>query len=393
MKYLRIANLFGAVALGLVASASIAQPEPIENKFLLIRNDQPIEAINLVQINEQTLVAGDSSGGWRVVNLNKCVGLLNPDVKIRSRGIRGLLVLSSGQRFPGKALSGAASSNDVFVWNHARFGRIEVPLDRVRTVLLTADAEPTTSGSADLIVLRNGDVVEGFVSTLGDPVTIDDMSNEGQQVSTEISLDSVASVNIVTPNRKPTGQRIWLSDGTVLDVKNLLLGDDGIVRLIRPDMIGGEYQLPLSSIAAIMFDSTSMTPFASLPPKQVKGPSTRYVVRQPKVLDVSSPLGLARVELHGPLSVSYALPDSESRQLQFVAHAQLPPTSGQWADFELVLRDDDKEVFRTRLNYSQPSASINVTLTGSVLSIQITEGEYGPIQDRVVLHRAMLLHK
>ena len=393
MKYLRIANLFGAVALGLVASATIAQPEPIENKFLLIRNDQPIEAINLVQINEQTLVAGDSSGGWRVVNLNNCVGLLNPDVKIRSRGIRGLLVLASGQRFPGKALSGAASSNDVFVWNHPRFGRIEVPLDRVRTVLLTADTEPTTSGSADLIVLRNGDVVEGFVSTLGDPVTIDDMSNEGQQVSTEISLDSVASVNIVTPNRKPTGQRIWLNDGTVLDVKNILLGDDGIVRLIRPDMIGGEYQLPLSSIAAIMFDSTSMTPFASLPPMQVKGPSTRYVVRQPKVLDVSSPLGLARVELHGPLSVSYALPDSESRQLQFVAHAQLPPTAGHWADFELVLRDDDKEVFRTRLNYSQPSASINVTLTGSLLSIQITEGEYGPIQDRVVLHRAMLLHK
>jgi len=393
MKNVHLANLFGAVAFGLVASALNAQSTGDENKFLLIRNDQPIEDINLVQINEQTLVVGDSSGGWHVVNLDNCVGLLDPDVRIRSRGMRGLLVLSSGQRFPGKALSGAASNNDVFVWNHPRFGRIEVPLDRVRTVLLTADAKPSTSGSADLIVLRNGDVVEGFVSTLGDPVTIEDISNDAHGVSTEISLDSVASVNIVTPNRKPIGQRIWLSDGTVLDVKNILLGDDGIVRLIHPDMIGGEYQLPLSSIAAIMFDSSTMTPFASLSAMQVRGPSTRYVVKQPKVLDVTSPLGLARVELHGPLSVSYSLPDSESGQLQFVAQAQLPPTAGQWADFELVLLDDDHEVFRTRLNYSQPSASINVKLSGSVLSIQITEGNYGPIQDKVVLHRAMLLHK
>ncbi len=393
MKYVRLTNLFGAVALGLAASAINAQSTFDENKFLLIRNDQPIEDINLVQISEQSLVAGDTSGGWRVINLSNCVGLLDPEIKIRSRGIRGLLILSSGQRFPGKALSGAASNNDVFVWNHARFGRIEVPLDRVRTVLLTADAKPSSSGSADLVVLRNGDEVGGFVSALGNPLIIDDISNEDQEVSTEISLDSVASVNIVTPNRKPTGQRIWLSDGTVLDVKHVLIGDDGIVQLIRPDMIGGEFQLPLSSIAAIMFDSSSMTPFASLSAMQVKGPSTRYVVKHPMVLDESSPLGLSRVELRGPLSVSYALPESESGQLQFTAHAQLPPAAGQWADFELVLRDDDREVFRARLNNSQQSASINVVLTGSVLSIQITEGEYGPIQDNVVLHRAMLLHK
>ena len=72
MKHSRLANLFGAVAIGLVASTLNAQATIDENKFLLIRNDQPIEDINLVQINENSLVAGDSSGGWRVVGLDIC---------------------------------------------------------------------------------------------------------------------------------------------------------------------------------------------------------------------------------------------------------------------------------------------------------------------------------
>ena len=46
---------------------------------------------------------------------------------------------------------------------------------------------------------------------------------------------------------------------------------------------------------------------------------------------------------------------------------------------------------RARLNAKEPRAVVNVPLRGSELSIEFTQGANGPLQDRVVLTRAMLL--
>ena len=133
-----------------------------------------------------------------------------------------------------------------------------------------------------------------------------------------------------------------------------------------------------------------MTPFADLSLIRVEGPATRYEVPPPIALDEAPPLGLARVELRGPLSARYAL-FAVAGELRFMAEAKRPVTASAWSDFELVLSDDQGEVFRTRLNDAHPTASIDVRLRGPVLTIQITEGDYGPIQDHLILHRAMLL--
>ena len=60
-------------------------------------------------------------------------------------------------------------------------------------------------------------------------------------------------------------------------------------------------------------------------------------------------------------------------------------------DCELVIRDDRAELFRVRLNAENPAASIGITVHGTRLTIELTEGLTGPIQDHVVLSRAMLL--
>jgi hypothetical protein len=69
----------------------------------------------------------------------------------------------------------------------------------------------------------------------------------------------------------------------------------------------------------------------------------------------------------------------------------VPESARLWGDFELIVRDDDREVHRSHLNAATPTVSINVALTGSELTIELTQGEHGPILDRLVLARAMLL--
>jgi hypothetical protein len=97
---------------------------------------------------------------------------------------------------------------------------------------------------------------------------------------------------------------------------------------------------------------------------------------------------MTRLEYQGPMVVRYALPAGATR---FAAEAVLPPSSRIWGDYELVIRDDDEVVHRSRLNARHPSHQINVELRGSELTIELTQGAHGPIHDRLHLERALLL--
>ncbi len=176
----------------------------------------------------------------------------------------------------------------------------------------------------------------------------------------------------------------------MVDVARIVLGEDGFVQLVGLPFLTEQQakQVPLSALAAVLFDPDALSPFAALSPTRVQGPPTRYVVPPPKALDDFAPLGLSRVEFRGPVTVRYEL---LSGPMYFSAEARLSPMARSWGDCELVIRDDEQEVFRARLNAEHPTVSIGIALLGSQLTIEITEGSNGPIQDHVVLHRAMLL--
>jgi hypothetical protein len=147
-------------------------------------------------------------------------------------------------------------------------------------------------------------------------------------------------------------------------------------------------RIELAGVAAVLFNAEALLPFASMRPRRVQGPPTRYRVPEPTAMPDRTALGLSPVEFRGPVSATYVLPDGA---LWFSAEAKLPVLAREWGDCVLVVRDDDRQVVSVRLNAERPTASIGVSLTGSVLTIEITEGTAGPIQDRVVLERAMIL--
>jgi hypothetical protein len=360
--------------------------------FLLIRRNQPVQSVVVAEIGPHRLIHREEGMvGWATVPRSDCVALLDAEAVVIPRR-QGWLRLSDGQRFPGQALSGEAAEEGVLVWIQSSWlGRMEVPLDRIESVTFVGGSPVPAPGDADVLMLGNGDRLEGLVTGLGDPVTVEVLNGDapGSQVI-ELPLDRVVAVRMVTPPQGPKGQRLWLVDGTVVDVGDVMLGDDGLFRLEDLPFVadGQARRVELNAVAGLRFAAKALVPFSTLTPVRVQGPATRYVVPQPNVLDEFAPLGLGRVEFRGPLAAQYLLP---AGAVYLSADASLPPAARTWGDCELIIRQDGRRLFSATLNAGQPTASIGVPLNGSQLTVEVTEGAGGPIQDRVVFLRAIVL--
>ena len=378
------------LATGLVA-ASAAAPGAIaaSGNFMLIRRDVPVQIVEVAEIGPQFLVFREDGGGWTSVSRRQCVALLKLDAVVVPR-VQGWLRLADGQRFPGQAMSGAPVADGVFVWSQSSWlGRMHVPLDRVASVTLSGGATVPSPGEADVLVLANGDRVEGVVPALGDPISLEVSNDDGDRTVFDLPLGRVRAVRMVTPEQKPIGNRLWLIDGTIVDVQRVMLGDDGFYRLEGVPFAGeAPGRIGLDTVAAVLFDPNALVGFSSLVPRRVEGPPTRYVVPPPVALDDHAPLSLSRVEFRGPVTAHYVLPAGAT---YFAAEAQLPETARAWGDCLLKVRNGDREVFSERLNAETPTASIGVRLTGSTLTIEVAEGSAGPIQNRVILLRGLIL--
>jgi hypothetical protein len=299
-----------------------------------------------------------------------------------------MLRLTDGQLLPGEAISNARPEDDTLAWNHVWLGRLDVPLDRIRFLRLASRPIALTPGDGDRLLLANGDRLDGLVISLGDPISLEVTDDTGSQII-DVPLRRVAALSMITPPRDPVGRRVWFRDGSLLDVRSVRVGDDGFVRMDGDWFVdkSGVDSVPLDRIAAVLFHSDRMVPLASLAPSRIDGAEGRYFVPPPAVTSVNAPLGLAGIEFRGPLIARYATPKGATR---FAAEARLPLGAHEWGDFDLIVHDDDRVVFRTPLNREFPTATINVPLDGSELTIEMTPRRFGPIQDRLVLDGAMV---
>jgi hypothetical protein len=328
-----------------------------------------------------------------------------------------MLVLATGERLPGEAVVGAQAAADTLAWSHPWLGRIDVPFKLIESVLLRPGAVAPPAGKGDVVLLANGDRQEGFVTAIGDPVTIE-VSGGGAGAgggatsqSLNIPLDRVTAITMIAPKQAGKGRRVWFGEGTVLDVQSIAVGDDGYVRLGGGSLIGAggvvgdaagagddddagpqPPRIPLAEVAGVLFDREAMIPLASIAPSRVEGPATRYVLPRPNTSDPDAALGLSAIEFSGPIVARYAVPAGCQR---FIAEVELPRAARAWGDCDLIVRSDDEEVFRAHLSSATPTASINVPLParggGRELTIELAAGAHGPIQDLVRLHRPMLL--
>jgi hypothetical protein len=385
MMISRFQALLASVAL-IAAAAEIAQAEAGE--FLLIDRALQVTPVHVAEINRREIIVLTDAGIHETIPHDRCIALLRTEPGAVEMSA-GVLLLNDGQRLPGQLSASTPSQPNTMTWIHPWLAPINVPLDRVRALRLAGHELIPEPRAADVVLMENGDRIEGFVTAIGEVIAVE-VDIDGRPQTVRVPFERVASLALVTPDRQPTGTRVWFAGATVLDVQELSVGDDGYIRYIAA--LTGRSADPISvrlpAIEAILFEAEAMRPLADVAPAQIDATVPRFFVPEPRVLDEQAALGLNRIEYRGPMLVRYPLPRGVVR---FAAEAVLPANAREWGDFELIVRDDDRTVFRARLNASRASVPINVELRGSELTIEIAEGARGPIQDRLVLERAILL--
>ena len=394
-----------------------AQQESSAGRFVLVDDQLRARAVNVIEVNPAAVLFDDASGDREAVPLENVLVLMREvgatigggteqfankegfvvgSSKSGGAAILGsVLRLTDGRRLVGKydaRLMDDAPEN-VIRWSHAWLGVIEVPLERIASLAFIGSAEPPAQGAGDVLRLRNGDVLAGFIVGIDDDVAFE--LDDGTVI--DIPVERIEAMTMVNPPADPTGLRLWFDDGTVIGARSVRLGDDRVLRFDGPlltrlkmNEVDGlsSPRVDLERVEAMEFRPSRLIGLAELDVEEVDRVEPRYVLPRPERVGPPQPAGLDAVAISGPIRVTWRIPAGSER---FSTRAVLPEFAATYGSAELILVVDDEEVFRARLDGASRAKEINVPLSGRRLTLTLTSGGDGPVQDIIHLERPMIL--
>lgn len=319
--------------------------------------------------------------------------------------------LVDGQRFAGELRSGETAT-DHLLWRHPALGGLALAMDDVSRIALRKPkrgAAAAATETQDVLTLINGDHLAGFLESFGPTVRIE---VEGQV--REVPSRRVAEGALANPARPQAGLTAWLADGSVVRLASIRTSETGAVALTpgvlaeeadRPgpteaqDDAGPPTPIGLADIVAVAFDAARLVPLAALEPVAQKPLGDRRWAEPIERRGAGTAvLGAADIALPGPMLVEWALPEGA---LRLAAEVELTPDLWAWGDCELVVSvvtaggagGRAVELRRERISAERPRVAINVPIADpdSRLRLALEPGRYGSIQDRLVLHRPIIL--
>ena len=356
-----------------------------DDRFILIERDLTARSITVLELDHRAASIMNDSGVTESLPLDQCLLLLR-EAPLPAVEPRGKLILADGAHVPGTSVGCFAEPVDHVAWSHAWLGVIDVPLDRLRTMIILPGATPE-EGSSDTLRLRDGEKLEGFVLGIGRQVDFETrVQNESRHV--RVDLDRVESISFVARPRPRVGRWAWFGDGTALEVRALTFGSDGWVHLDGSWATPSANAVQVGDLAGLAFAAERVVPLAQLRHAPLPAEPMRWRVPSPRLVTDGEPFGVETIELRGPLQVTYPMPDGATR---FAAEFELAPGSEQWGDLDLRIGAGTKELSRAHLDASNPVCTVNVPIDGASLEITLTAGAHAAIQDRVLVRRGMVL--
>ncbi len=365
-------------AISFVDELGLARTEPLDGQLALIR------------VTSRARFDAATVPGWyeRFLRLE-----VQPDEPPIDESATATLALTDGQRLPGR-LADAPAADGRLRWEHTLFGTLDLDLERVRAVAFASPWTDRPPPIDDTITLVNGDRVQGFIERIGPEIVLE--SGGSRPV---IAAARAATIELANPPAPLEGSAVWLADGSVLALSAITVSITGRAELASADVSGSAgpvASISASQIAAIAFDAGSLVPLASITPAGTHAGEARVPPSVERIPD--APLGAGDVIFPGPIDAQWPLPRGSSRLATTV---ELPPASWVWGDCEVVVSVfapglPERELTRVRVNGERPAARLDAHLPSSTradrtLRITIEPGEFGPIQDRPVLRRAVLL--
>jgi hypothetical protein len=412
------------------AAAMLAAPLAAQDGVprILISRELQEQEVSLVRVEGDQIMFRDALGMIRRERTDRIIAITSvqeAEGQRRSASMLALveqglgssvLELTDGQRLTGALvpLAPDAPAEEIVRWLHPLLGAMEFRLDDIHRIVLSPEQVPpqASAGTADVVILANGDRIEGFVGGVGAALTLE----VGEQQRT-IPLDRIAGIILANPPEPMRGIVVYLRDGSIIACDQLAAADDGQVVIIpralagqpevQPGSESAAIRLPLVEVAAMSLDAESLSPLAALEiASQIPAEGRRWVPPLRRHGPAHALLGAPDLEFPGPMTVDWVLPTGAA---WFAARAELPRTMWNWGNCELIVslvsgsgsRESASEVFRSQLNAETPLAEIHLNLPEAArqaggrgpfrLRVRIDPGLYGPIQDQVVLRRPLVL--
>lgn len=278
-------------------------------------------------------------------------------------------------------------------------GDAHISLERVLSIYDQDVIDPGDPAELldDLVVLRNGDRVTGFVESIGPVVRValDD---------TVIELESarVQQIHIANDPAPVDGLYLRFTDREVIRVLGFRYSAQSPIEIsVDPVSLGmletghTEWRLNSGSLDSLWVSAPGqrVVSLASIEPERIEPVGGRSWVPTPIVFNEDATHeALRSIDFRSPVRVSYPLPEGATR---FACSIEVPIE--EWTDCVVRVIADragrERQIFEQRMRLDASSASINASLPHGVdsISIEIDPGEHGPIQDRVIMHAPRVL--
>ena len=296
----------------------------------------------------------------------------------RSESRTGQLLLVDGTRYTGWA----EVERGVVVWRNWWAGTVRPTIEQTLWFIDENTAIPPKASTEDVLILQNGDRIDGLVESLGDVVQVE----RADTSVINVPFERIAAMAFLNDPAEPTGTRLWLRTGDEVLIEDFAFEQGTGFRMPRHE------RLRVNMLAGIAFEPAQQVALAGLDSHvEALTTSPRFHVPNPsQFLQPSEawPLDAPTVVLSGPMRATWTLPE---RGMGFVARAVLPAGARELGDLELVVFDNDVERARIALHARHATETLAIRIESDHLAIELHEAGGGPVQDTVHLERALLL--
>lgn len=380
-----------------LAGAALHAPAGASERVLVL-SDGSTRTVDLLQLGGET-ISFQEDGLVRTLPRAELLGLAQSDrVPYRPFAQPGedpraaSVELVTGERYPGVLLVGSEES---LTLEHEVLGTLALPIDLVSLVRFGGFDGPVPAGEpgSDLVLLSNGDAASGFVLALDEALTVELLG----QVRV-LELAALSAVRLANPAEPPDGTIVWLDDGSIARVSSIEPGAGTRLALRSPlNASAGEDrgEVRLFDIGAVLFDAGRVRALAEQP-ASVSLPEGRRWSPPPEATSPHADplLFVPDLMVPGPMVITWEAPEGARRVAMDV---ELPEGSRSWGDCQVALAFETRAGVaqgpRVRVHRGAPVQHLASDLPPGVRRITLTleEGAFGPVQDRVVLRRPMLL--
>lgn len=300
------------------------------------------------------------------------------------REMPGTILLSDGQRIHGELATKGTTATWKSVWLPDR----TIAPEGIRALVLDGDVPPPAT-DADAVHLRNGDRVEGIVASITASGVA--LERSGTKDTVQLPWGTIRAVMLVSPPTSPSGVRIWMADGSMIDATRAAWMNTDFLRASGGAAGDAPATLPRNFILGARGAPGSAVPLGTLgctPSDASDAAGMRYAHRSPTPSPGEWALDAAPLTVEGPVLLRFEGVPGGGR---FTARIERPDRVRTVGATELVLRAAGKELARQRFDAAQVRAEWNVSLPGGPFELELLAADGDPAGDLVVLEQALLI--